>query len=82
MVTRKWGYAPVGASGSPELYDLTVDPLAKDDLADQNGGIVREMHELFLAHLRDNDAPADALSCWGANPRQSVDGTWAIDYRS
>ena len=27
LVTERWGYAPVGAHGEPELYDLTVDEI-------------------------------------------------------
>jgi arylsulfatase A-like enzyme len=82
LVTKKWGYAPVGANGSPELYDLSVDPLAADDISSDNEGIVKEMHDLLISHLNEYDAPEDALKCWGRNPRLNADGSWAIDYES
>ena len=80
LVSEKWGYAPVGADGEPELYDLSRDPLAEEDMAGDNERTVRELHELFLDHLREQDAPAECLSCWGSKPRRNADGTWAIDY--
>lgn len=80
LVTEKWGYAPVGANGTPELYDLSVDPLAAEDISADNEDTVREMHELLISHLKEHDAPDDALKCWGRNPRLNADGSWAIDY--
>ena len=80
LVTSKWGYTPVGAYGTPELYDLTTDPLAEKDISKDNEEIVREMHEILLSHLKEHNATEDALKCWGKNPRINADGTWAIDY--
>ena len=80
LTTEKWGYAPVGASGAPELYDLSVDPLAAQDISADNAGVLREMHDLLISHLKDHNAPDDVLKCWGVNPRLNADGTWAIDY--
>ena len=79
-MTSKWGYTPVGAYGTPELYDLTTDPLAEKDISKDNEEIVREMHEILLSHLKEHNATEDALKCWGKNPRINADGTWAIDY--
>lgn len=64
LVTSKWGYAPVGANGTPELYDLRVDPLAANDISVGNEKIVKKMHNLFISHLKKYNAPADALKCW------------------
>ena len=66
VVSSSWGYAPVGARGRPELYNLAADPLATRDLADENGNenVIREIHEQFLAYLRQHDAPAEAMACW------------------
>ncbi|MBM3237236.1 hypothetical protein FJZ31_13165 [Candidatus Poribacteria bacterium] len=80
LVTEKWGYAPVGANGIPEIYDLSVDPLAANDISADHEDVVREMHELLISHLKEYNAPTDALECWGKNPRLNADGTWAIDY--
>lgn len=80
VVTKRWGYAPVGAKGNPELYDLAIDPLAKHDVSADNEDVVRELHELFLAHLREYNAPDAAVLCWGTKPHRNTDGAWAIDY--
>jgi arylsulfatase A-like enzyme len=80
LVTEKWGYAPVGANGSPELYDLSIDPLAADDVSADNEDTVREMHDLLISYLKEHEAPDDALKCWGKNPRLNADGSWAVDY--
>ncbi len=59
-----WGYAPVGAQGDAELYDLTADPLAANDVARDHQDVVAEMHARFLAHLEAHDAPPEAMACW------------------
>ncbi|MFW5857646.1 MAG: sulfatase [Planctomycetota bacterium] len=64
VVGDRWGYAPVGATGRPELYDLAGDPLAETDVSDGNEAAVREMHEAFLQHLRDHNAPEPVLQLW------------------
>jgi len=64
LVTSKWGYTPVGANGTPELYDLNIDPLASEDISLDNESVVQEMHELFISHLEKYNAPDDALKCW------------------
>ena len=80
IVDERWGYAPVGASGHPELYDLLADPLAETDLAAANGAVIVGLHQRFLAYLQENRAPADIVAAWGRNPRLDSDGSWAIDY--
>lgn len=79
-VDTRWGYAPVGAEGRPELYDLAADPLAEHDLAAEHPEEVARMHQRFLDHLRENRAGEEQLAAWGRNPRPDRDGTWAIDY--
>ena len=79
-VTDCWGYAPVGASGTPELYDIRRDPLATDDVAREHPAVVAEMHARLVAHLREHDAPADVVGCWSREPRLGADGEWALDY--
>lgn len=65
LVTDRWGYAPVGSSGKPELYDMTSDPLATCDISQDNRGVMQDLHELFLSHLREHGASDDFLSLWG-----------------
>ena len=79
LVTEKWGYAPIGEVGLPELYDLTSDPLAKKNIAEGNLEILSELQQLFLSHLSDHKAPDNFLSLWKQNDRTSS-GSWAIDY--
>jgi arylsulfatase A-like enzyme len=78
LVTKKWGYAPVGAYGRPELYDLTKDPLAARNVASGNRRVVAELHDLFLAHLREHGASEACLALWQSAKEGA--GTWAVDY--
>jgi arylsulfatase A-like enzyme len=64
LITERWGYAPVGADGKPELYDLTRDPLAENDVSGDNPDVIRETHDLFLEHLRLYGATENFLSLW------------------
>lgn len=53
LVTERKGYAPVGAHGAAELYDLAADPLAAHNLAESPAAVVEEMHGLLIQHLRE-----------------------------
>jgi arylsulfatase A-like enzyme len=81
LTTAQWGYAPVGAYGRPELYDLTVDPLAANDIATQNGEVVNSLHQLFIDHLSEHNAPEAFIALWeGLSESDAAGGAWAIDY--
>ena len=81
LVTDRWGYAPVGARGAPELYDLSDDPLATTDLAAEHPDVLVELHELLLAHLSAHGASETTLSLWqSAGQGNTGSGSWAIDY--
>lgn len=80
LITSKWGYAPVGANCTPELYDLSVDPLAENDIASDNEAVVKEMHDLLIEYLKEHNAPDNTMKCWGKNPSLNANGTWSIDY--
>jgi arylsulfatase A-like enzyme len=82
LVMDRWGYAPVGAWGEPELYDLATDPLARaDDLAAENMPLVAELHDLLLAHLAEHGASTETLALWqGMLGGDLTGGAWAIDY--
>jgi arylsulfatase A-like enzyme len=64
LYTTRWAYAPIGAAGRPELYDLHEDPGAERDIVADHQGIARELHERLIAWLHDMDAPAEALSAF------------------
>ena len=67
LITERWGYAPVGANGKPELYDMIKDPLAENDVSDDNSFVVKKLHELFVTHLHDHRATDEFLSLWKRN---------------
>jgi len=64
LTTGRWGYAPVGSDGSPELYDLEKDPGAHTNVVDGNEATVREVHQQFIQGLRDLRDDPGFLSMW------------------
>lgn len=83
VVTREWGYAPVGAWGRPELYAPASDPLAEQNLADEHPDIVAQLHQVFLDHLAEHGASDERLALWkraGEPGDDHAGGSWAIDY--
>ena len=78
LVCGKWGYAPIGTKGTQELFDLTSDPLAERDVAEGNASIVAELHERFIEHLKEHNAPDNFIKLWGDAGEGS--GKWAVDY--
>jgi arylsulfatase A-like enzyme len=80
VATAEWGYAPVGAAGKPELYRLARDPLAAEDMAEENPAQVKAMHQLLVEYLRGNGAPEPVVAFWSREPRLGTNGEWAIDY--
>ena len=69
LVTDRWGYAPVGAYGKHELYDLSIDSLAANDLADDNQATVKELHSLLRLTFW-NMGPQQIFSLSGKQPRR------------
>jgi hypothetical protein len=81
VITDRWGYAPVGAQGRPELYDLSADPLAQIDVAADHASLLGELHAAFLDHLRAHGASREFLALWQDVPGEDAGGgIWAIDY--
>ena len=64
VVTDKWGYAPVGAEGEPELYDLPADPLAQNNVAGDNPSEIPAAHQALLEHLRQHGASDSLIGLW------------------
>jgi len=81
VVTDRWGYAPVGACGRQELYDLAADPLAARDVAASHPDTVADLHARFIAHLRQHNAPEATIALWQSAADEADKGSWAIDYR-
>ena len=78
LVTAEWGYAPVGADGRPEIYDMKADPLATKDLSAEHQGTVEELRRLFLSHLKEHGVADNDLDFWQS--AGSGEGSWAVDY--
>ena len=64
LITDHWGYAPIGADGKPELYDLGKDFLGENDISEGNGAVMKDLHGLFDKHLRAHGASDEFLSLW------------------
>lgn len=62
VYTREWAYAPIGAGGTPELFDLQADPCGEVDVAAEHPQVVREMHDRLLAWLHEVQAPPEAIA--------------------
>ena len=60
--TDQWAYAPIGADGTPELFDLQDDPLAANDIASQRPEIVLEMHANMMRRLAELDVPPEVTT--------------------
>lgn len=52
-----WAFAPIGSEGPPELYDLSSDPLAANNIVADHPDVVADMREKALRWLRRVDAP-------------------------
>jgi len=81
LTTYEWGYAPIGAQGSPELYNLVDDPLARNNVIADNLGVAREMQSLLHEHLLVHNAPPQTFELWQPLSQKDLPGgEWAIDY--
>ncbi len=64
VVTPEFGYAPVGADGQEELYDLRKDPLAAIDIAADDPGTVRRMRDAFLEYIARFQGTSEVVGFW------------------
>ncbi|MCX7012044.1 MAG: sulfatase [Candidatus Sumerlaeota bacterium] len=77
----KWCYAPVGAKGAPELYNIQKDPLGETNVIDGHTSVVKGLHDLFLADMAKHKAPEDIMAIWRRGPGAGKGkGSWAVDY--
>ncbi|MBN1350213.1 sulfatase [candidate division KSB1 bacterium] len=61
LVTDRWGFAPIGAAGKPELFDLNEDALAARNIADNNRKLISELSTLFTDYLKSSNAPESMI---------------------
>jgi len=61
VYTEKWAYAPIGAEGERELYDIEADPLAEDNVAADHADVCDGLHAKLVGWLEEIDAPEPAL---------------------
>jgi arylsulfatase A-like enzyme len=66
LVTEAWGYAPLGAAGDPELFDLGADPLAEQNVAASHPDTVEAMKAQFLAHIAALPGGDAACGFWSS----------------
>lgn len=62
LYTDKWAYAPIGADGEPELYDIVSDPYAESDLASRHPRVMALLHQELLSWMRKIGSPAEAVA--------------------
>ncbi len=81
LITEQWGYAPLGAYGENEIYHLSSDSLAENDLSQHNNNLIKELYHLFKEHLIQNHASEELISLWDKRRWQKPSGgKWATDY--
>ena len=55
--------------------------MATSNIADGNQEIVLELHQIFISHLIDHNAPDEFLDLWQKAANEPDEGgIWAIDY--
>ena len=64
VVSGKWGYAPVGAEGKPELYDLSQDLNAEEELLASQPNVATEIQSAFDEYMRSIGADDALVACW------------------
>lgn len=62
LYTERWAYAPIGADGPRELYDLETDPYAESNVVSDHPEVVKDLHNRLLGWLREVDAPEETLA--------------------
>jgi arylsulfatase A-like enzyme len=62
LYTARWAYAPAGARGTPESYNVIRDPGAVKNLAGNHPWIVARHHAMLLNWLREMGAPEDTIA--------------------
>jgi arylsulfatase A-like enzyme len=66
VYTKRWAYAPIGAGGGRELYDLTTDADCETNVAGANAAVCDELHARLVGWLTEIDAPEGVRTQYGA----------------
>ena len=69
VVDGQWGYAPVGATGKPELYSLAEDLNAENDVSADHLNELQDIHSRFETFMRSIDAEQQVIDCWSPQYR-------------
>lgn len=64
VITDRWGFAPIGPDGKPELYDLSEDPLATNNVAQDDPSTAKDLKELLAEHLSKHAATDETIDMW------------------
>ena len=67
VVDGKWGYAPVGAVGTPELYDYVNDLNAEVDVIQDHPQVAQELQQRFNEFMRSIGADEKLMMCWSGS---------------
>jgi len=62
LTTKEWAYAPIGAEGDPELFDLRTDPYGETNVIAAHRDTARDLHACLLDWLREMEAPEEAVA--------------------
>lgn len=62
LYTERWAYAPLGAAGHSELYDLATDPLAESNVVGVHQDVAGNLHRRLLEWLRDTNVPSELIA--------------------
>ena len=55
VTTEDWTLLYDTEPGGSELYDLKSDPKQEKNVISQHTDVARELHQLFIKHLRDTN---------------------------
>ena len=59
LYTERWAYAPIGADGQRELYDLDIDPLAAKEIGFGRSDMLEKLHGQLVTWLNEIGVPPE-----------------------
>ena len=57
VTTEEWTLLYDTAPGGSELYNLKSDPKQEKNVISQHPDVARELHQLFVKHMRERNVP-------------------------
>jgi arylsulfatase A-like enzyme len=64
IITERWGLAPIGEHGRPQLYDLSADSRCEHDVYDDERATAKDLLDLFFEQMKEADAKPESLDFW------------------